>query len=189
MNIARILVPVDLDPRSKGSTDAAVSYAADLAARFGAAVDVMHVYEPDEAAPDEDALLDSFSHSPRHRDMEDYLSALEHRGISVRGRVAKHVGPIASTIVDVAYAGKYDLVVLGAHQRGFWSGLLGRHVVERVSRTAPCPVVVVPSEDLASQEVEAHDQSIPSEGAAAGQMTPSWAAEGSKPAGSFAGAR
>lgn len=53
------------------------------------------------------------------------------------------VGHIGQLICAIAEEGSYELIVIGSHDRGFWSRLVdppvGRYLVEN----APCPVLVV----------------------------------------------
>ena len=143
--ITRILVPVDFNARSEH----AFEYAAMLARRFGASLELLHVIEDpfvsgawssdgfDPYIPD---LIDRLIADARRRlrEMKEVLAA---EGDEVEPVVLK--GTAAQTIVDRAAAGQFDLIVMGTHGRtGIPHALMGS-VAERVVRTAPCPVITV----------------------------------------------
>lgn len=74
--------------------------------------------------------------------LDSIKSALAENGAFARVRVEE--GDITETINRVASEERCDLVVLGKRKRkGFLSRLLGDGVVEKVSGSAPCPVLVV----------------------------------------------
>lgn len=53
-------------------------------------------------------------------------------------------GEAHRTIVDVAAEEQCDLIILGAKKKRNWlERFLGDHVIEKVIRSAPCPVFVV----------------------------------------------
>jgi len=62
----------------------------------------------------------------------------------VEGRVRVENGDIVQTILDVARDEKCDLIIMGSrHGSGFISRYFGGNLVDRVTRGAPCPVMVV----------------------------------------------
>ena len=143
--ITRILVPVDFSAHS----EQAFAYAAMLARRFGASLELLHVVEDpfvsgawgsdgfDPYIPD---LIDRQVADARRRlrEMKEIRAA---DGDAVEPVVL--IGTPAKTIVDHAAAGTFDLIVMGTHGRkGLAHALMGS-VAERVVRTAPCPVVTV----------------------------------------------
>ncbi len=149
--IARILVPIDFSPCS----EAALDHAMVLAERFGAAIEVLHVWEPApygarfHVAPaldlyDAQPRLEDFAHTDGGRRMEALLQALEQRFIKVRGRLAS--GDPCDTILELAQPDAYDLVVMGTHGRTGIARLLSSSVAERVVRRCACPVLTVHSE-------------------------------------------
>jgi nucleotide-binding universal stress UspA family protein len=141
--IRRILVPVDFSACSR----AALDYAAFLGERFGAAIDVLHVWEPPGYVGPEVMInvpgrtglpLVEFARTEAGREMEKFLAALEERKIvEVNGRL--ETGMPVNMILSAAADRDYDLIVMGTHGR---TGFMGS-VTERVVRRAPCPVLTL----------------------------------------------
>jgi universal stress protein E len=139
----RILVPTDFSPAS----ERALALACKLAAP-DAAIDILHVWQFPARAQ---ALLGS--PSAVHGDVGDELKAVfaeqadalrsRHQTEQQTLRSFQEVGPAASTIQQWLEAdGGYDLVALGSHgERGFRRLFLGS-VAERITRHAPCSVLV-----------------------------------------------
>jgi nucleotide-binding universal stress UspA family protein len=141
----KLLVPTDFSLPSK----AAVELAAELSRRYEAGLTLINVYEPTtymvpdgfqfyNAAQIETILAEfakSLSTAKREAESAGALSVL-----------TQQLQGIASTqIVDFARTGNYDLIVVGTHGRkGLQRALIGS-VAEKVVRTAPCPVLVVPA--------------------------------------------
>jgi nucleotide-binding universal stress UspA family protein len=142
---ARILVPTDFSQPS----DAALAYARALAARFGASLHVLHVFESpftagavspevfvDDSPAVQAALFDEAKNRLQHRvtarDREHHAATTE----IVAGRSAP-------AIVNYAAERKMDLIVMGTHGRSGIAHLLMGSVAEKVVRTAPCPVMTV----------------------------------------------
>jgi len=136
--VRRILVPVDCSEWS----GTAVDYAAMIANQFEAAVDVLHVWHPDDTnAIGKDALA-RFARTPAGHTMEDLLESLDRTAtVPPHGRLA--VGEPAAAIVAVAKTDHYDLIVLATSSRRGLHRLLHAGVAGRVVRDAPCPVLVV----------------------------------------------
>lgn len=147
--VKRILVPIDFSPCSR----AALVHAAWLASRFGAVVDLLHVWEGlrvvdlRDCADPHASPLTRFAHCEAGHEMESFLALLEQHGLTnCQGRLES--GPPAATIVDVAKLDDYDLIVMGIHSRGrhrFFAG----SVAETVVRCAHCPVMTVRSASYA----------------------------------------
>jgi nucleotide-binding universal stress UspA family protein len=71
----------------------------------------------------------------------------EHTHIENRPEMIVEKGTAPDKILSFAKSQEADLIVMGAHgQRGFDRLVLGS-TTDRVMRTAPCPVMVVPSQD------------------------------------------
>jgi nucleotide-binding universal stress UspA family protein len=136
--LKRILVPVDFSPCSQ----AAIDYAALLAERFGASIEVLHVWHPPRAAEDDDTPLTRFAQSDAGEAMTRFLAELEARGVpEARGRLER--GAPAEAILDVACIDHCDLIVLGAHGKRGLSHLITGSVAAKVVRGASCPVLTV----------------------------------------------
>lgn len=146
-----ILVPVDF---SDGSRRAAL-YAATLAARVGARVELLHVWEDAEVEAELRDWWGSLSEEERFREsLASYISSsregpLNALAVEVRrrgvGRVDVHLvqGDPAERIL--ARAASADLVVMGTREP---SGLVERFVgsfTERIARRCPVPVLLVPA--------------------------------------------
>jgi nucleotide-binding universal stress UspA family protein len=140
--IQKILVPVDFTDTSNHALD----YAVDLALALGAAVSILHVYQPPVytfgdavlVAPPELAatlcdkaqqMLDAAVNSHRQR-----CPAIS--GALVNGAAWEEIGRFAAEH-------KADLIVIGTHGRqGLPRAILGS-VAERVVRTSQVPVLTV----------------------------------------------
>jgi universal stress protein A len=123
--LRRILVPVDF---SQGSRSA-LEYAVFLSRRFGARVDVLHVWQPNQPVWTDAGRL-----------LKDLLSPFEADSIDLHPRLES--GKPLPTILEIA-ADSYDLVVMGTHGRTGMAHLLHRSMTEAVVRKSPCPVVTV----------------------------------------------
>jgi len=143
--IRRILVPVDFSECSR----AALEDAAVLAERFGASIDVLHVWntphyvgpeflirEPGEAGhPLEEAAI-----SQAETEMDEFLSGVPQRE---RFRVRLESGKPHETIVKLAADERYDVIVMGTHGSSGLPHVLMGSVAEKVVRNAPCPVMTI----------------------------------------------
>lgn len=145
-DVRKILVPVDFSPCS----EAALAQAVELSERyFGAAVDVLHVWElPRTLVGDNLTIVSGGTHRSLEehariqvmKEMEEFLAGVESRK-SVQIRRLHEPGDPVRTILEVARKGDYDLIVLGTHGRtGMAHDYLGS-IAEKVVRRAPCPVL------------------------------------------------
>jgi universal stress protein A len=142
-HIERILVPTDFGAAS----DAALRYARALAAQFGAAINLVHVFE--EPLASGTFMGDGIVTMPH--DLRDALKRAAREQLDKRH--AEHAqalplsthdlltGPAAKRIVERAKELDADLIVMGTHARGGLSHLLMGSVAENVVRTAKCPVL------------------------------------------------
>ena len=148
--VTRVLVPIDFSPSSR----AALEYATFLVAKFGAALEVLHVWEPPGyVGPDALALLPVAAGQPgweRTRDevmreVELFLRKIGPRPGNATVRV--EAGEPSDAILSAAKDGGADLIVMGTHGRTGLSRLLIGSVAEAVLRRATCPVLTtrVPS--------------------------------------------
>lgn len=144
-SIARILVPVDFSAHS----DRALRYAATLAGRFGATVELLHVVEDPFVTgawtskafiPNIPELMDALVVDAR-RQLSELRTFEAAEGVPLD--VAVLTGEPAQTIVGHAKAGGFDLIVMGTHGRTGLSHAFMGSVAERVVRTATCPVLTV----------------------------------------------
>ena len=130
-DVREILVATDFSD----AAEAAVRVAHAYARAFGARLHVFHV-----AWPDEHGLTRLFA---------DLVANL---GSGVPVVVASQRGDAAEEIVRYAKGHNVHLIVLGTHGRTGVSRVLMGSVAERVIRTAPCPVLTVPTAFVGAQE-------------------------------------
>ena len=143
--IRSILVPVDFSLYS----DHAVAYAARLAKKLAASVELLHVVDDPVIAgawgtevyvPDLTALLESVATEAQTR-LAVAVAGLRGQGLAASSTVRQ--GNPERAIVDYATSGHFDLIVIGSHGRtGLSHALLGS-VAERVLRHAPCAVLTI----------------------------------------------
>lgn len=141
--LKRLLVPVDFSDAAR----AALAFAIDLASALGASVDVLHVVDLPGPPP---FASEGYVPVP-----EEYRARVE---LDVRNRLAEWLRSTGSTvtmsphvaggkpsveIVRYARAHHADLIVMGLHGGARIPQWLMGRVAERVSRSAPCPVVTV----------------------------------------------
>lgn len=151
--LRRILVPVDFSEESR----AALSYAADLAARHGARVDALHVVQVPTypamamwAEPGVDPKgtqgVPTFAqhvHDLAAERLEQLVTSCERPGAIVEG-ILDDGDPAA---IVTRRAPDYDLVLIGAHREGAKELFLG-NVADRVAGEVAVPVVSVHVEEV-----------------------------------------
>jgi len=153
-SLHRILVAVDFSASSR----AAAEYAALLGEKFGAEVDVLHVWRPSESASSRGEILAEFARSEEGNKMRDLLQAIERvGGVEPHGRIAPSGGDVPDAILQVVANEEYDLVVVGTHWRDGLARMLKDGVAETVMRRSPCPVVTVPATDVLMEAPGAAD--------------------------------
>jgi nucleotide-binding universal stress UspA family protein len=143
-SIARILVPVDFSTHS----ERAVRYAATLAGRVGASVELLHVVEDffsipaysEVFVPNMPDLVQTMVNDAAQR-LDLLKEGMFPHGADVTTYV--FVGRPSAAIVDYAGTGGFDLIVMGTHGRTGLTHLLMGSVAERVVRMAPCAVLTL----------------------------------------------
>jgi len=147
MNFKRILVPVDYSVHSKNSLE----YAAGLAERFGAKLDVVHVWDRPTYVPDtvvvvkegESKSLADMIRENAEREMREFLATAKlPKGVAVTERLLS--GDPATTLVEELGKGEHDLVVVGTHGRTGITHLILGSIAEKLVRSSPVPVLTVP---------------------------------------------
>lgn len=140
INLKKILVPTDFSEHSAR----AVRYGAELAAKFGAELHLLHAYENVPIMYGEGAYF------PPETDAELKASAtreLDNIAVDPRdgsGVVRKVVeGHPFVEIIRYAKETDSDLIVLGTHGRGAVAHMFLGSVAEKVVRKSPCPVLTV----------------------------------------------
>lgn len=144
--LSRILAPIDFSPSSR----AALEYALFLAARTGAALEVLHVWEPaGYVGPGSLALLPVAAGQPGweqtradvQREVEALIGRSGDRPASLSVRV--EAGQPDDAVISAAKAVQADLIVMGTHGRTGLARLLLGSIAESVLRRATCPVLTV----------------------------------------------
>lgn len=142
--LKNILVATDFGE----AADMALSYGREFARTFGARLHVLHVVQDlgvHLGAPEYSAsigrLQTEVEESARKR-ANQLVSDEDRQALQAQVAIATH--PSASEAI-VAYARdeRINLIVLGTHGRQAMGRLIMGSVAERVTRTAPCPVLVV----------------------------------------------
>lgn len=138
-----ILAPVDCTESSRSSLE----YALDLSRASGARVDVVYVWHPPSfvnggqlvEAHAERISVGELGQRRAELNLEKFLASIPG---AERTEARVLVDRAAPAILRIAKERDHDLVVLG--RRGTErTGVLGS-VAERVARSAPCPVLIVP---------------------------------------------
>ncbi len=145
ITIKTILIPTDFSE----AADTALVYGRALAARFGAALHVLHVPEnifltafgADSYGAMTPRLQDDIEAAARTR-LDELLIDSDKSGPPSTAVVIASSSP-ASVIVDYAKSHGIDLIVMGTHGRGALAHIIMGSVAERVVRLAPCPVLTV----------------------------------------------
>ncbi len=141
--IRRVLLAVDLEAPSP----IAIEEASRLATLLGATLEAVHVIPKPRRFPrafgDRRALLARLKEEAP-REVRKLLS----RTIGRTTKITIRSGSAADEIVRMARKG--DLVVCGTHGRGALGQLAFGSVALKLSRSAPCPVLVVPLEKRAA---------------------------------------
>jgi nucleotide-binding universal stress UspA family protein len=146
VTIRHILCPVDMAP----TTPFVLESAGVVAARFGAALTVLHiVYDPLDAASAYPAGFQA-THPPLERLREEMLRCAE-RELALLMHKTLEAVPYARMVVTAGAAYReiirftrthdVDLIVMGTRGRTGLGRLLVGSTAEQVVRTAPCPVL------------------------------------------------
>lgn len=144
--IERILVPVD----GSGYSKKALVFASDIAGKYGARVDLVHVVQP---APGERVLVLGATSLSLEADKAELEAAgrnilqaarqmAEDSGCRV-GETAILSGPAAEKILESARNFKTDLIVMGSRGLSDLAGLLLGSISHKVSHLAECSCVTV----------------------------------------------
>ncbi len=139
--IDKILVPLDFSPASMQALD----YAIALAKQFGAAIHLLHVYPPDEAASVPGAahlLLQSAEAIER---LNEELTGIHRKRVEPFCPENCHIrsGRPFQQISGLAREINADLIALSTRGHSGLKHLFLGSTAERVVRSAPCPVLVV----------------------------------------------
>jgi len=131
--IRKILAPTDFSPAS----EKALKYALRFAHDFGSELTLLHVLEPAISPPFSDAEM---------ADAEEGLRTLVNsvRAAGAAGaRSTIRTGVATHEIVEAAKELDVDLIVIATHGYTGWKHFAIGSTAARVTRAAPCPVLVV----------------------------------------------
>jgi universal stress protein A len=138
----KICCPVDFSEPSR----VALEEAADLARRYGAALTVLHVFEPGGAAAGELQAPMPELFAATEKELERKLAGWRLEAERLGAPAVEQAvvsGAAGREIAAFAREGGHDLVVMGTHGRTGLRHLIIGSVAERVIREAHCPVLVV----------------------------------------------
>jgi nucleotide-binding universal stress UspA family protein len=136
--LKNILVPTDFGE----AAEAALRYGRTLAATFGADLHVLHVMDNGflHARFADPATLEGVA----RQELNDRTTPDANRLFRTHA-VLEKLDPPLEAITSYATSEGIDLIVMGTHGRAGAAHALMGSVAERVIRTAPCPVLVVPA--------------------------------------------
>lgn len=147
MKLEKILVPVDLSERSPEAVELALFYAA----KFGASLDLVYVWQPPTyVAPDvmvdlpgwNMVSLENYARTSAGRDLEELVARVKPpENVKVRSRIV--VGRPADQILSIAEREGMDLIVIATQARNALSRALLGSVAREVATHATCPVLTV----------------------------------------------
>jgi nucleotide-binding universal stress UspA family protein len=142
LNIKRILAPVDFS----ACTLETLRYAALLAGKFRALVDVLHIVQPRPGRNEDpgscSGLIEIQKEGAREelKKLTDILRMKE--GVDqISARIRD--GWASEVIVSEAGSSNADVIIMGTRNRSWLSGLLRRNTVRHVIQNSPCPVIVL----------------------------------------------
>jgi nucleotide-binding universal stress UspA family protein len=146
ISIRRILWPTDFSDLSKR----ALPVANELASRFSARVDVLHVLIPPPAmvsltgqgAVAATEYLQALDDNAKAR-LEEIVAEDVAQGVEAESALRR--GAAAHEIVRFAEENDDDLIVIATQGETGFSRLVFGSVAEKVVRLAPCPVLSVPA--------------------------------------------
>jgi nucleotide-binding universal stress UspA family protein len=143
--ILKILVPVDFSEHTNPAIEAATT----LAERFGASVELLHVWQPPHyVSPDlmlsvpgwQAITLEEYGRKEAGRLMEELVGSLNAAPVKVGSRL--EVGNPVASILRTAAMG-FDLIVMGTHGRTGIARVFMGSTTQQVVAQAVCPVLTV----------------------------------------------
>ncbi len=143
-DVKRILCPTDFSPASEGAIRAAET----VAERFGARLELLHVWSPPVMVALDAAVLPSPAEIVQlTAGLEQALAGASKKLSLPADRVDRHLvqGVAWREVTEFASAKGFDLIVMSSHGRSGIAHFVMGSVTERVVRTSKVPVLVVPA--------------------------------------------
>lgn len=142
--IQQILVATDFSACAKEALEQAI----DLARNLKGKITLLYVFESPFPYPDATSLS---AYPQLYRSLQDFKREEEKKlqsaagipGAGIEIRPLFKEGSASLEIVKAAQELKADLIVVGTHGRAGMSRFLMGSVAQRVSQSAPCPVLIV----------------------------------------------
>lgn len=141
----KILVPLDGSDRS----NKALAHTVELASKLNAKITLMHVVPSlppyvntavDRLGQAQQSIIEELMRNGKEM-LQQYASSISDKGIEVDSFTV--MGQPADEIIEKAKHEDYDLIVIGSRGLGEIKGYLMGSVSNRVSRHAPCPVLII----------------------------------------------
>lgn len=136
---SRILMATDFTSHA----DRALELAIEVARRFGAHLDLLHVFDTSPpaalAALDELVVLEAQARDQAVARLAETLDRARGSGVSIESHLAD--GIAADHIAERAESLQSDLIVMGTHGHTGWRHISLGSVAERTLRLAPCAVL------------------------------------------------
>ena len=147
LNIRKIVVAIDLTPRSQKTA----AYAAEFAKRLDAALTVVHVFAPEPVTEFTSEQAQEAFAEGRRRTVAKLAKLIENlRRTGVECHDDFRVGDPAEEVVLAAHAIDADLIITTSHHPGFLGRTLGWDQAPRIFHRASCPVLVYQAEAVGS---------------------------------------
>lgn len=140
LKVACILHPTDLSENSKPAFYIACALARD----YGARLVVLHVLERFAIPYTGDMAAPPLTLNPEEREaarQQLFHMKSPHDDVRVEHRIEE--GETATVVLQVAKDIHCDLIVLGTHGRTGLTRVVMGSVAEKITRTAPCPVLTI----------------------------------------------
>jgi nucleotide-binding universal stress UspA family protein len=133
------------------AAERAVDFAATLATRLGATLQILNVVAISDTPPQgledlarwEHMTPGEFRNAMSERILLSAAQRAKKLGVS-DAQLASQLGDVAALIIDIAKTGAADVIVLGKRGLGRLPGLLLGSVSQKLVSVAPCAVIVVP---------------------------------------------
>ena len=141
LNLEKILCPIDFSEYSKEALKYAVSFAMkDEAKLFLLRVIDIRTFEDDLEVIGVEQIRDEITKLHKSR-LLDYIPKEIRNDIKIEALVVEGI-PFVE-IIDVSKKNKIDMIVMGSHGRTGIAHIMLGSVAEKVTRKAPCPVLIV----------------------------------------------